>query len=69
MSKSPLKTIKEYCINCCGGSIYEVKNCPATQCELYPFRLGKNPYSTPRVMTEEQRKEASERLRKAREKK
>ena len=42
--KSPVKAIREKCIDCSGGSHKEVKLCPATQCPIYPFRMGKNPF-------------------------
>ena len=34
------KAIMEFCLQCCNGSIREVKNCGAQDCFLYPFRLG-----------------------------
>ena len=67
--KNPVKAIRAFCIDCCGGSSNEVKLCTAPKCALYPFRLGKNPYRTKRVMTDEQRAEATERLAKARQNK
>ena len=66
--KSPVKAIRAYCLGCCWGSAEEVKLCPATDCELYPFRFGKNPFST-RTWTDEQRQANIERLRIARENK
>lgn len=66
---NPVKAIRAFCVDCCGGSVYEVKLCTAPNCALYPFRLGKNPYRTKREMTEEQRAEAAERLAKARQNK
>ena len=35
--------VKAKCLQCCCGSLKEVKNCPCTDCALYPFRLGKPP--------------------------
>ena len=66
---NPVKAIRAFCIDCCGGSSNEVKLCTAPKCALYPFRLGKNPYRAKRVMTDEQRAEAAERLAKARQNK
>lgn len=63
---SPLRAIKLRCIDCCGGSYNEVKVCPSVGCALYPFRTGKNPFREKRVLTEEQRQAAAERLAKAR---
>ena len=69
MITNPVKAIRAFCIDCCGGSSNEVKLCTAPKCALYPFRLGKNPYRTKREMTEEQRAAATERLAKARQNK
>lgn len=60
MITSPLKAIRQFCLECCGGSAWEAKRCAAHNCRLYEFRLGKNPYLR-RVLTEEQRAEASRR--------
>lgn len=68
MNTSPVKAIREFCLDCCGGVSGEVKLCPATKCTLYPFRFGKNPYRAKREMTEEQRKAAATRLAEARQK-
>ena len=65
MEKSPLKAIRAKCLDCCCGSAYEVKNCVIHDCELYPFRLGNNPFRT-RSMTDEQKQAAAERLKSAR---
>ena len=66
---NPIKAIRAFCVECCGGSAHEVSLCTATECQLYEFRFGKNPYRSKREMSEEQRAAASERLRQAREKK
>ena len=66
---SPIKAIRAKCLDCCCDQREEVKLCPATTCPLYPFRLGKNPNRKARVMTDEQKKAAAERLAKARESK
>lgn len=64
---NPIKAIREKCIDCCGGSRKEVELCTVgINCPLYDFRFGKNPYRKKRVMTEEQRIAAAERLAKAR---
>lgn len=64
--KAPLKAIKARCIDCCGGNYNFVKECPSVGCALYPFRKGRNPFRVKRVLTEEQRQAAAERLAKAR---
>lgn len=40
---TPMKAIRLKCLDCCCGSSHEVKLCAATNCPLYPYRLGKNP--------------------------
>jgi hypothetical protein len=52
---SPIKAIRAKCMECSNYSITEVRECPTTDCPLYPFRFGKNPYRTKRVLTEEQK--------------
>ena len=62
---SPLRAIRLHCIDCCCGQMSEVRNCPCTNCFLYPYRMGNNPYRK-REMTEEQKQAARDRLIKAR---
>ena len=62
---SPIKAIRAKCLDCCCDQREEVKLCPAKDCPLWPFRMGKNPYRT-RTLTDEQRQAAKERLAKAR---
>ena len=40
---SPIKAIREKCLECSCGQAYEVKMCPITDCPLYRFRYGKKP--------------------------
>jgi hypothetical protein len=40
---TPLKSIRAKCLECSNGQPKEVRQCPATDCTHYPFRLGKNP--------------------------
>ena len=63
---NPVKAIREKCLECCCGSIVEVKECTVERCPIYPFRLGKNPFRQKREMTEEQKKAVGDRLREAR---
>lgn len=65
---NPVKAIRDFCIDCCGGSRETVKKCPSVKCALYPYRLGKNPYRK-RELSEEQKIAAAERLKRARENK
>ena len=60
--KSPIKAIRAYCLECGNNQAHEVKVCPCTDCALFAFRFGKNPYST-RTMTPEQRQAASDRMK------
>jgi hypothetical protein len=48
--KELLKTIRQHCIRCCGGSWKDVENCtsgpdasPYSTCLLWQFRLGSDP--------------------------
>lgn len=41
---SPLQALRLRCIDCCAGSINEVRLCPAVACASWPFRLGSNPW-------------------------
>ena len=59
---SPLKALRQNCLDCCCGSYSEVKACAVYNCACWPFRLGKNPYRKPKKFTEEQRKAIRERL-------
>ena len=70
MNKNPVKAIKEKCLDCCCGQKKEVEECPMTDCALHPFRLGKNPYRTPRKpreITAEQKAAMIEALKRGRE--
>jgi hypothetical protein len=40
---TPVKAIRQHCIECSGGSRKEVRECVITDCALYPFRFGTNP--------------------------
>ena len=61
MQTNPVKAIRAKCLDCCCGQANEVRECPITDCPLYAFRFGKNPYRKKVELTEEQR----ERLRQA----
>lgn len=43
--RTPLKSIRAFCLQC-SGSPKQVRFCPATQCALHPFRMGRNPNRT-----------------------
>ena len=40
---SPLQAIRAMCLDCCGGQLVEVRECPASSCPLWPYRFGKHP--------------------------
>ena len=63
---NPVKAIREKCLDCCCGSVIEVKECACPDCPIYPFRFGKNPFRQKREMSEEQKKAVGDRLREAR---
>jgi hypothetical protein len=37
----PLKVIRAYCLDCCCGDTREVQRCPATDCPIHIYRLGR----------------------------
>lgn len=64
--KNPLKAIRAKCLDCSGDYINEVRECPVTDCALYPFRMGKNPFRKPRQLSEEAKQKLMEANRKYR---
>jgi hypothetical protein len=67
--KTPLKAIKSMCVECLGGpgteNLYAlIRDCAAPACPLYEYRMGKNPYLK-QNLTDEQRKERSDRAKKS----
>lgn len=68
-ANSPQKAIVNFCVSCMGYHKGWVKECTATTCPLYEFRLGKNPYRKTREYSEEELQELKDRAKKAREKK
>jgi hypothetical protein len=60
--KPPLKAIREKCLDCCVGQHSEVRRCRITDCSLWPYRMGKNPFHE-RTMTDEQKQAAAQRLK------
>lgn len=42
---TPIKAIRAKCLDCSAGQPSEIRNCQISDCPLYPFRLGKNPFS------------------------
>ena len=48
---TPMKAIRKKCIDCCGGSMQEVRFCTCEDCPLFGFRMGKRPVGD-KVITE-----------------
>ena len=40
---TPVKAIRQKCLDCSGGSVKEVRECPIVECDLYMYRFGTNP--------------------------
>lgn len=62
--KNPVRAIREHCRECMGGT--SATSCTSPRCELFPFRVGENPFRVARVMSETERQVAIARLQKAR---
>jgi hypothetical protein len=39
---SPISAIRSHCVECCGGAVRSIESCPATDCSLWPLRMGVN---------------------------
>ena len=61
-NKNVIRAIKLYCYSCSSYQLSEVKNCTVTNCPLFPFRNGKNPFRK-RELSEEERTKLSERMK------
>lgn len=61
---TPVKAIRQHCLECSGGSPSEVRNCVILDCPLYAFRLGKNPNIKSRILSREQKDEIRKRFSK-----
>lgn len=50
---TPLKAIRAKCLDCCGDSPTEVRECRSEKtCALWPYRFGTNPGRSPRILSE-----------------
>ncbi len=38
------KVIRKKCLDCCNYQLAEVRKCVITDCPLWPYRMGKNPF-------------------------
>lgn len=41
--KRMLTVIHGYCVECLGGHVQDVAICTAPKCQLFPFRMGRDP--------------------------
>jgi len=41
---TPMKALRSKCIDCSGGNATEVRKCTAIKCDLWPYRMGFNPF-------------------------
>ena len=53
--KELLKLIRKKCLDCVCFQAKDVELCPSKQCALWPFRFAKDPFKTPRPMSEAQK--------------
>ena len=61
---TPVKVIRAKCLDCSCGNAAEVARCPVERCPLWPWRMGKNPYTKKRQYSEEEKERKREILRK-----
>ena len=50
-----LKTIRKKCLDCVCFQAREVELCPSKDCPLWPYRFAKDPFKTPRQLSEAQK--------------
>jgi len=43
MKLTPIRAIRQKCLDCCAGQPKEVKLCPVEKCPLYLYRMGRRP--------------------------
>lgn len=61
-----MNAIKAKCLDCCCGQTSEIRECTIVKCSLHPFRLGKDPFAAKREISEEQKVQFAERMKKYR---
>ena len=66
MKKDIMNAIKAKCLDCCCGQTSEIRECTIVKCPLHPFRLGKDPFAAKREISEEQKVQFAERMKKYR---
>ena len=40
---TPMKAIRNKCLDCCAGGYKAIRECKAENCPLWDYRMGKNP--------------------------
>jgi hypothetical protein len=60
---NPLKALREKCLDCCVGNVAEVRKCVSTDCALWPFRSGSNPFRKRSVLSEDEKRRRAAQLR------
>lgn len=43
--RNPLKAVRGFCVDCMGDQPSQVRKCTSVGCDLWPYRLGKNPFT------------------------
>ena len=51
--RTPIKAIRQKCLDCCNGQFVEVRECPITECALYEYRMGHRPKEGEEIPTED----------------
>lgn len=41
--RTPIRAIRDKCLDCCGNQYGEVEKCPSKDCALWSYRKGKRP--------------------------
>ena len=44
VKRNPLKVMRSFCLDCMGGQPSMVKKCTSLGCNLWPYRMGTNPF-------------------------
>jgi len=61
--KNPVKAIREKCFDCCSGAKSEIRKCVSTNCPIWPFRLGTNPFRKKTDLSDEEKVRRTARLK------
>jgi hypothetical protein len=61
-NRGVLRAVRAKCLDCCCGSAHEVGLCHLTDCALWPYRAGTNPFRKRPALTPEQKAALTARL-------